>query len=207
VGVFPGDFWAVSRGIWEREGSDSGGVRVCGYNRKYAIRKLNGAAPGKKPRKRRRFRRRYGPQVISVLHEVWEAAGYPWSVRLKALLPLWLPWIRKRFSLPAEVERQLLCISARQIDRRLGERKRKLKRRLYGRTKPGTLLKHHIPIRTDNWDVTMPGFGEVDLVSHSGSSGDGRFAYSLNFTDIHTAWVETAVALIQMKRGALTSAD
>jgi hypothetical protein len=133
--------------------------------------------------------------VISVLQEVWEAAGYPWSVRLKAMLPLWLPWIRKRFSLPAEVERQLLCISARQIDRRLGERKRKLKRRLYGRTKPGTLLKHHIPIRTDNWDVTVAGFGEVDLVSHSGNSGDGRFVYSLNFTDIQTAWVETGAIL------------
>jgi len=170
--------------------------RVCGYNRKYAIRKLNGLPPGKRPEgRRRRSKARYGPQVISILHEVWEAAGYPWSVRLKAMLPLWLPWIGKRFSLPIPVERQLLSISARQIDRRLGEKKRRLKRRLYGRTKPGTLLKHHIPIRTDNWDVTAPGFGEVDLVSHSGNSGDGRFAYSLNFTDIQTAWVETGAIL------------
>lgn len=170
--------------------------RVCEYNRKYAIRKLNGPPPGKKPKgRRRRSKARYGPQVISVLREVWEAAGYPWSVRLKALLPIWLPWIRKRFSLPIEVERQLLSISARQIDRRLGDRKQRLKRRLYGRTKPGTLLKHHIPIRTDNWDVTESGFGEVDLVSHSGNSGEGRFAYSLNFTDIHTAWVETGAIL------------
>ena len=200
-----GSRWEYFRAIFgryrEASGKEKGRIleefcRICGYNRKYAIRKLNGAAPGKKPaRKRRRSRPRYGPQVISVLQEVWEAAGYPWSVRLKAMLPLWLPWIRKRFSLPAEVERQLLCISARQIDRRLGERKRKLKRRLYGRTKPGTLLKHHIPIRTDNWDVTVAGFGEVDLVSHSGNSGDGRFVYSLNFTDIQTAWVETGAIL------------
>jgi hypothetical protein len=137
----------------------------------------------------------YGPRVISILHEVWEAAGYPWSVRLKAMLPLWLPWIGKRFALSSEIERQLLSISARQIDRRLKERKRRLKRRLYGRTKPGTLLKHQIPIRTDNWDVKVPGFGEVDLVSHCGNSGEGRFAYSLNFTDIHTAWVETGAIL------------
>src|SRR5712692_1722237 len=170
--------------------------RVCGYNRKYAIRKLNGAPPGEKPaRKRRRSRPRYGSQVISILHEVWEAAGYPWSVRWKALVPLWLPWIGKRFRLPIEVERQLLSISARQIDRRLADRKRRLKRRLYGRTKPGTLLKHHIPVRTDNWDVTVPGFAEVDLVSDSGNCGEGRFAYSLNFTDIHTAWVETGAIL------------
>jgi hypothetical protein len=170
--------------------------RVCGYNRKYAIRKLNGPPPSGKPEvKRRRSRQKYGPRVISILDEVWEAAGYPWSVRLKAILPLWLPRIRKRFSLAAETERQLLSISARQIDRRLRQRKRQLKRRLYGRTKPGTLLKHHIPIRTDNWDVTEPGFGEVDLVSHCGNCGEGRFAYSLNFTDIHTAWVETGAIL------------
>src|SRR6266545_1334703 len=171
--------------------------RVCGYNRKYAIRKLSGPPPGSKPRLRRRGVRgpHYGSQVISILRGVWEAAGYPWSVRLKAMVPLWMPWIRRHFRVSAEVERQLLSISARQMDRRLGGSKRRLKRRFYGRTKPGTLLKHHIPIRTDNWDVTVPGFGEVDLVSHSGNSGDGRFAYSLNFVDIHTAWVETGAIL------------
>jgi hypothetical protein len=47
------------------------------------------------------------------------------------------------------VERQLLTISPRQIDRRLAPHKRQLTTRLYGRTKPGTLLKHHIPIKTD----------------------------------------------------------
>ncbi len=200
-----GSRWEYFRAIFfryrEASGKQKGRIleefcRVCGYNRKYAIRKLNGAPPGVKPeRKRRRSRHKYGSRAISILQEVWEAAGYPWSVRLKAMLPLWLPRIRERFRLPIEVERQLLSISARQMDRRLRDRKRRLKRRLYGRTKPGTLLKHHIPIRTDNWDVSAPGFGEVDLVSHSGNCGEGRFAYSLNFTDIHTAWVETGAIL------------
>lgn len=57
--------------------------------------------------------------LISVLRQVWEAADYPWSVRLKALPPHWWPWIRQRFPLTSEVERQLLAISPRQIDRRL----------------------------------------------------------------------------------------
>ena len=197
--------WEYFRAIFwryrEASGKQKGQIldefcRICGYNRKYAIRKLKGPPPGKKPElRRRRPRLVYGPRVISILHEVWEVAGYPWSVRLKAMLPVWLPWIRKRFLLTPETERQLLSISPRQIDRRLQERKRKLKRRLYGRTKPGTLLKHHIPIRTDNWDVTEPGFAEVDLVSHSGNCGEGRFAYSLNVTDIHSAWVETQAIL------------
>jgi hypothetical protein len=142
---------------------------------------------------------RYGPRAISILREVWEAAGYPWSVRLKAILRRWLPWIRKRFGLALETQRQLLSISARQIDRRLGQSKRRFKRRLYGRTKPGSLLKHHIPIRTDNWDVTAPGFAEVDCVSHSGNSGEGRFVYSVNLADIHSAWVETEAILGKQK--------
>ena len=93
--------------------------RVCRYSRKYAIRKLSGPPPGRRPERRLRRRRAiYGPAVISILHEVWEAAGYPWSVRLKAMRPLWLPWIRKRFFLTPETEKQLLSISPRQMDRR-----------------------------------------------------------------------------------------
>jgi hypothetical protein len=129
--------------------------------------------------------------VVSVLIGVWEAAGYPWSVRLKAILPNWMPWIRQRYQPSAETERQLLRISARQIDRRLAGKKSRCKQRLYGQTKPGTLLKHHIPVKTDSWNVTKPGFAEIDLVSHSGNSGEGEFAYTLNLTDIHTGWTES----------------
>src|SRR6266851_5239874 len=127
--------------------------RIAGYHRKYAIRLLNGPPPGR-PRAARRRAATYGPAVITALHAIWQAAGYPWSVRLKALLPLWLPWARHRLRLARSVERQLLAISPRQIDRRLAPHKRHLKKRLYGRTKPGTLLKHHIPIKTDAWVET-----------------------------------------------------
>jgi hypothetical protein len=168
--------------------------RITGYHRKYAIRLLNGPAPGR-PRAARHRAATYGPAVITALHAIWQAAGYPWSVRLKALLPLWLPWARRRLRLTRGVERQLLAISPRQMDRRLASHKRQLKRRLYGRTKPGTLLKHHIPIKTDAWAVTIPGFAEVDLVSHSGNAADGEFIHSLNLTDVHTAWVETGAVL------------
>ena len=100
----------------------------------------------------------YGATAISALSVIWEAAGYPCSARLKALLPLWLPWAIKRRALTAAVQKQLLTISPATIDRRLKGKKGQLKKRLYGRTKPGTLLKHHIPIKTDRWDVTAPGF-------------------------------------------------
>jgi transposase InsO family protein len=166
------------------------------YKRKYAIRLLNGPAPEEQRVRRPRGRKpRYSKAVLSVLAGVWAAAGYPWSVRLKALLPSWLPWIRKHYRLTPEIEQRLLAISARQMDRRLRAHKQQLKRRLYGRTKPGTLLKHYIPVKTDSWDVKRPGFAEIDLVSHSGNSGEGEFAYSLNLTDVHSGWTESRALL------------
>jgi hypothetical protein len=168
--------------------------QVVGHHRKHAIRVLNGPAPGAaRPPKRRATT--YPAAAIEALRVIWAAAGYPWSVRLKALLPLWLPWARRRLRLSRAVERQVLAISARQMDRRLAPHRRELRKRLYGRTKPGTLLKHHIPLKTDRWDVTTPGFTEIDLVAHCGSLGDGEFVHSLNLTDIHTTWGETAAVL------------
>ena len=133
--------------------------------------------------------------MIDALQRIWEAAGYPWSVRLKALLPLWLPWARRRLRLRPVVETQLLRISTRQIDRRLAPHRREIRTPLYGRTKPGSLLNHHIPLRTDRWDVATPGFTDIDLVAYCGSLGDGEFVHSLNVTDIHTTWVETTAVL------------
>lgn len=160
-----------------------------------ALRLLHGPPPGQTRPSRRPRPPTYRPEVIRVLAAIWEAAGYPWSLRLKALLPLWLPWARRRFALSAALEQQLRTLSPRQMDRRLGPFRRRLQHRLYGRTKPGTLLKHHIPLKTDRWDVTTPGFGEIDLVAHAGSSGEGEFVHSLNLTDIHTTWVETRAVM------------
>jgi hypothetical protein len=208
--------WEYFRAIYQRYRKASLSVKtqileefchVCGYNRKYAIAKLNGPAPQLKPPAKRQHRRSptYSSQALAILQAVWEASGYPWSVRLKALLPLWLPWVKKHYSLTPKIEQQLLSISARQIDRRLKPRKTQLKRRLYGRTKPGTLLKHHIPIKTDSWNVKTPGFTETDLVSHSGSSEKGEFIHSLNVTDIYSTWVESRAVMGKGQYGVKTA--
>lgn len=180
--------------------------QVCGYNRKYAIRLLNGPAPQKSEATSPKGRRpTYGSKVILSLAAIWQAAGYPCSARLKALLPLWLPWAIKRLALSAQVQKQLLTISPATIDRRLKSKKRQLKKRLYGRTKPGTLLKHHIPIKTDSWDVKTPGFTEIDLVSHSGNSASGEFVQSLNVTDIYSTWVESRAVMGKGQIGVLNA--
>jgi hypothetical protein len=170
---------------------------VTGYHRKALIRAMNrpaGAAPAAR-RKRRGRPRRYGPRVVGALRVIWEGAGYPWSARLQALLPTWLPHVRRHLAISDETETRLREMSPRQMDRCLAPYKRDLRRRMYGRTKPGTLLKHHIPLKTDRWDVTEPGFTEIDLVSHSGDCADGEFAHSLNLTDIDSTWVETRAVL------------
>src|SRR5258708_33606969 len=94
-----------------------------------------------------------------------------------------------------EIEKELLQISRRQMDGRLAAQKTERRRRIYGRTKPGYLLKHHIAVKTDRWDVATPGFTEVDLVSHSGNSASGEFAHTLNVTDIHSTWTESRAVL------------
>lgn len=167
--------------------------KVTRYHRKHAIRVLTSPAPGAARPRHRAIT--YTAAAIEALRTIWAAAGYPWSRRLQALLPLWLPWARRRLRLRPAIEQQLLAISPRQMDRRLAPYRRQLTRRLYGRTKPGTLLKHHIPLKTDRWDVAVPGFTEIDLVAHCGNLGDGEFVHSLNLTDIHTTWVETAAVL------------
>ena len=101
--------------------------RVCGYHREYALRLVNaplGDGRGKSPPKRRY---KYWSGVISILEHLWKVAGYPWSERLKALIPVWMPWIREQYGLDPKTDQELLAISARQIDRRLAGKKHKIK--------------------------------------------------------------------------------
>lgn len=166
---------------------------VTGYHRKAVIRLLRRPGGHRRPGRGRPVR--YGPVVVGTLRRIWEAAGSPWSVRLQALLPTWLPWACRRWRIPRDVAARLRTMSPRHMDRCLRPFKSELRKRQYGRTKPGTLLKHQIPLKTDRWDVQVPGFTEIDLVAHSGDRADGEFLHSLNVTDIHTTWVETRAVM------------
>src|SRR3989449_8887582 len=90
--------------------------KVTRYHRKYALRLLNGPRPAARARRRRPT---YPEAVTRALAFVWKAAGYPWSVRLKALLPLWLPRAQEHLRLPSEVVRQVSRIRPRQMDPRV----------------------------------------------------------------------------------------
>lgn len=176
-------------------------------HRKHAIRMLNGAPPPPKKPQRRRRPPTYGPRLLSILEAIWHASDHLCSSRLRAAIRRWMPRIRLRFKLTPEQEQQLLSISPRQIDRRLKDKKMRLRKKIYGTTKPGKLLKHHIPIKTDSWNVHQPGFMEIDLVSHSGNSADGHFAHTLDMTDIFTTWVERRCVLGKGEQGVRMAID
>ena len=165
-------------------------------HRKHAIRLLSGPPPAPEPPVRRGGRRAvYGSYVIKVLEAVWEASHYLWSARLKAALPVWMPWIRQRFTLTPVQEKQLRLISPATIDRHLAAVKRRLRRRTYGTTKPGTLLKQMIPIQTEAWDVRRPGYLETDTVAHCGTSTEGLYVSTVDTVDFDTTWSERRATL------------
>lgn len=176
--------------------------RICHYHRKTAIRLLNGPAPGQTPPAHRARADTYDPATFAILERIWKVSGYPWSRRLKAILPLWLPWIRRQIpSLTGGTERQLLAMSPATMDRHLTAQRRRVRKSRFGRTKPGRLLKHHIPLRIDRWNVTEPGWTEIDLVSHTGGNASEDCCHSLNVTDIQTAWTETCAVMGKGQRG------
>jgi hypothetical protein len=135
----------------------------------------------------------YGPDVIAALTVCWTVLGMPAGKRLAPMLGELVMVLRHFGELVIDdaTAALLVSMSAATIDRRLaGER---AKHRLKGRTttKPGSLLKSQIPVRTwADWDDAQPGFVEIDLVSHDGGNNAGQFAYTLTVTDIATGWTE-----------------
>ncbi|MEK6732639.1 MAG: integrase [Candidatus Omnitrophota bacterium] len=165
----------------------------CGYHRKHAIRVLNNFKRFTKPKPKRRGKpSKYNkPSILEPLKRIWLAANLPCSKRLKVILPLWLKSYAEEFGgLSLDVVKALLKISAPTIDRLLKPTRVKYRGRGRTTTKPGTLLRKQIPIKTNQWDETRPGFMEADTVAHCGESLLGDFAYTIDFVDIATGWTE-----------------
>lgn len=165
---------------------------LTGYHRKHAIA-LMSACRHKvaKPLKAKRGRKKtYCPEtVLAPLKQIWFATDQMCGKRLKSAIPLWLPFYESSGALNELVKQQLLTISSATIDRLLMPSRIKFPKRMCG-TKPGSLLKKHIPVKTDQWDTHVPGFFEADTVAHCGTSLMGDFVWSLTFTDICTTWTE-----------------
>lgn len=163
---------------------------VCGYNRKYAIRILRRRSSKKHTKPGPPSHYKYEGLMIA-LKAIWLATDQMCSKRLKVALYEWLPHYEKENGLLDDVTRGLLyAISPATIDRLLKPVRIKYPNKGISGTKPGRLLKNQIPIRTDNWDITQPGFMEADTVAHCGNSIEGSFVWSLTMTDILSSWTE-----------------
>lgn len=165
--------------------------KVCRYNKKYAIRLLNKYEPYFKRKKLSGRKPIYfSEDLINALKNIWIATDYICSKRLKSAIPLWLPYYESTYGLLSQkIIQELHEISSATIDRILKPIRKIGNKGICG-TKPGTIIKKQIPIKTDNWDVNKPGFMEADTVAHCGNSTQGDFIWSLTMTDIHTGWTE-----------------
>lgn len=166
---------------------------TCQYHRKHAIRLLRRFRRFVKPKIRKRGRSPVYHRniILKPLKTIWLKANLPCSRRLKVILPLWLPGYVQSFGpLSSKTSEALLKISAATIDRLLLPTRIKYKKRGRTTTKPGTLIRKHIPIKTNQWDESRPGFLEADTVAHCGQSLSGMFAYTIDCVDIATGWTE-----------------
>lgn len=161
-----------------------------GYERKYAIKLLRGNLPPPSGRKKPGPSPQY-TSIEPIVREIWLAAEQPCGKRLKPALEIWLPHYERHYGRVSRRRRELLRdVSAATLDRLLAAARANLPNRGLSGTKPGSLLRSEIPIRTDNWDISRPGFMEADTVAHCGGSLAGDFIWSAIFTDIFCAWTE-----------------
>jgi len=192
---------------WLKKGKILDGFVVAsGYNRKYAIKLLNGNNEIIKSPQQRQSRIIYDEQVKHALIAVWYAANQICSKRLVPFIPELVCAMERNghLHISADVREKLLGISRSTVDRILNLEKRKTGKSI-STTTSGNLFKHQIQVRTfADWDDVTPGFLEADLVAHCGGNTNGSFLNTLTLTDISTGWTE-CLPLIRKSSGDVIS--
>jgi hypothetical protein len=182
-------------------------IATTGYHRKYAIRILR-HSPKSKGLKKPGRRKIYQGEVVQVLEQIWEIYGRICSKRLQPFLPEAVMVLERcqEISLSAQIKALLLSMSRATIDRCLHNARFTHPQHGLSTTKPGSLLKGAIPIRTFTpWADEQPGFLEIDLVAHCGSTSEGIYLNTLTSTDLATGWTEVQ-ALVNKTQAAVSQA-
>jgi transposase InsO family protein len=166
-------------------------VELTGWHRDWARAALRDALKLKVVRPRAPRAPTYGPRIIAALITCWAVLRAPAGKRLAPMLAVLVPILGRdgELDLTDEEAALLMRMSAATIDRRLAGERARMMPRGRSHTKPGSLLKSQIPIRTwADWDDAAPGFVEIDLVGHEGGNSSGEFCFTLTVTDIATGW-------------------
>lgn len=166
-------------------------VELTGWHRDWARAQLRQAGTVRVAVERRARTPTYSARVVSGLEQCWRVARCPAGKRLAPMLAVLVPMLRRDGELVLSDEEAglLVAMSAATIDRRLQNAKAVAGFTGRSHTKPGSLLKSQIPIRTwSEWDENRPGFVEIDLVGHEGGNSFGEFCFTLTVTDVATGW-------------------
>jgi len=167
---------------------------TLGWERKHAIKALNGQVSLGQGARKRGSKATYTELEQEVIVEIWKRSEQPCGKLLKPTIPLWLESYEKHHGeLSAATRAKVEQCSARQLDRITAPHKLGVGGR-HGRSsgRSSHRLKTAIAVRCGPWDVDRPGWLEADTVSHGGGSSSGEFMWSLTLTDIHTGWTELA---------------
>jgi len=179
---------------------------LTSWTRRHARRALGTALKDEPARPRKQRAKIYGKDVLEPMRFVWAALGGPAGKRLAPFMGEAVEALERHGELKIsdDVKIRLLKVSAATIDRALAQERRRL--RIKGRqgTKPGSILKRQIPIRTfADWNENRPGFCEVDLVAHDGGSSFGEFCQTLDLVCIATGWTEMRAIQTKAQRWVL----
>ena len=183
---------------------------TTGWHRNHARKALAAALTPRIVRPRSVRAPMYGPEVVAALGFCWAVLGAPTGKRLAPMMGELVPTLRRfgELDITDTLAAALVAMSAATIDRRLAPDRAKLQIRGRSHTKPGSLLKDAIPIRTwAQWDDARPGFVEIDLVGHEGGNAQGKHAYTLTVTDIATGWTENRSVPAKTRRRVVAALE
>jgi hypothetical protein len=183
---------------------------TTGWHRDHARKALRLARRPQLVSTRRPRAPKYGPKAVAALVLCWSVLGMPAGKRLAPMLGELVSVLRRygELDIDEETAKLLADMSAATIDRRLAPERKKYLARGRSRTKPGTLLKSQIPVRTwADWDDAVPGFVEIDLVSHDGGHAVGEHVWTLTVTDIATGWTENRSVPNKARKWVMAALD
>ena len=185
--------------------------KICKYHRKYAIKKLNQPPDFDKYKRRQGCGRKskYKTEgIMEFLRTVWVSSNLICSKRLVAVLPVWIGFYKaKQHILTQSDIEKLSSISPATIDRLLKKFRMRYGKRGLSTTKPGSMIKELVPIKTNQWNETRPGFIEADTVAHCGTNIAGDYVFSLDTVDIATGWTAQRALWGKGERAMMTAME
>jgi len=170
----------------------SKGNKTIKYIAKEPVRGRQKAHGGKKTGRPEKYNKAF----VAVLKKIWELFDYQCGKLLAPLITGMIDFLVVEFDIGREQQALLETASPATIDRKLKKEKARYRLKGISTTKPGSLLKSQIPVRVCfAWDERMPGFFELDTLSHCGPRNSGQFCQTLTITDVGSGWTEVHALL------------